>query len=236
MDGFTYTDIFETKGIEYLIIIAFLIILVPFWIIINKQSVVANRIQKALNVLTAKILRIPQGLFYSNNHTWAFMEKSGNAKVGLDDFLVKIIGDVNVCQLKSPGEKLRKGEILAEIDQNGKRLRILSPISGEIIITNSIISESPGLIQEDPYGKGWIYAIKPTNWLTEINSFYLAEEATIWLTREIDRFKDFLAVSLGKNSSEPALIAFQEGGELRQNILSELDEKIWEEFQDAFLC
>jgi len=235
MDGYTYSDIFETKGIEYLIIIVFLIILIPFWIVINKQSSVAKRIHKAMGVITAGLLRIPQGLFYSKNHTWAFMEKSGNAKVGLDDFLLQVVGNVNLSQLKSPGEKLRKGEFFAEINQSEKRLRIFSPLSGEIVATNQSLSESPGLIHEDPYGEGWIYTIKPTNWIAETNKYYLANEATYWLTNEIDRFKDFLALALGKYSSEPSMVVYQEGGELRKNILSELDDKIWAEFQDTFL-
>ena len=130
MDGFIYTDIFETKGIEYLIIISFLAILILFWIILNKQTEVTHRIHKVMGALTARILRIPHGLFYSKNHTWAYLEKSGNAKVGLDDFLLQIVGNVKVNHLKFPGEKLRKDEILAEIYQNGKRLRIISPISG----------------------------------------------------------------------------------------------------------
>ena len=87
MDAFTYKDIFETKGIEYIIIIAFLLLLIPFWILLNKSPKIKAEIQKAWDVLTANILRIPQGLFFSRNHTWAFMEKSGLAKVGLDDFL-----------------------------------------------------------------------------------------------------------------------------------------------------
>lgn len=235
MDGFIYTDIFETKGIEYLIIISFLVILILFWIILNKQTEVTNRIHKAMGALTASILRIPHGLFYSKNHTWAHLEKSGNAKVGLDDFLLQIVGDVKVNHLKFPGEKLRKNEILAEIYQNDKRLRIYSPISGEVVSTNTLIRDNPELLHDDPYGKGWIYAIKPSNWKEDIHSYYLAEEATHWITKDLDRFKDFLAISIGKHSSEPSMIALQEGGELRQNILSELDHEIWNEFQESFL-
>jgi glycine cleavage system H protein len=235
MDGFTYTDIFETKGIEYLIIIAFLIILIPFWIIINKGKTVITHFQKVLGVLTAQILRVPQGLFYSKNHTWAYLEKSGNAKVGLDDFLLQIVGNVNMDNLKNPGTKLKKGELLAEVDQNGKRLMIYSPITGEIIRTNDTISENPEIMIEDPYEKGWIYIIKPSNWKTETNTYFLAEEATKWMEKELERFKDFLTISIGKHASQPSMVALQEGGELRQNVLSELDHEIWEDFQESFL-
>jgi glycine cleavage system H protein len=235
MEGFTYTDIFETKGIEYIVIIAFLILLIPFWIIMNKQSTLVKKIHRVLGALTLNILRIPQGLFYSKNHTWTFLEKSGNAKIGLDDFLLQIIGDVKLTPLKSPGDKLRKGEVVAEIVQNGKRLTITSPLSGEIVTTNTIILQNPELLQEDPYGKGWIFAIKPSNWKDEIQAYYLADEATGWITKELDRVKDFLAVSLGKHSSEPSIVVYQEGGELRQHILSDLNNEIWEDFQQTFL-
>jgi glycine cleavage system H protein len=235
MDGFTYTDIFETKGIEYIIIITFLLLLIPFWIIVNKQINVSNRINKVIGVLKASVLKIPQGVFYSKNHTWAYLEKSGTAKVGLDDFLLQIIGDVKINCLKSPGEKLRKGEVLAEINQHGKQLRIISPLSGEIVSSNHSIMENPDILQDDPYGKGYIYAIKPSNWKTDIRSFYLAEEASNWIADEMLRFKDFLSHSISKYSSEPAMITYQEGGEIRQQILSELDAKIWEDFEKTFL-
>jgi glycine cleavage system H protein len=235
MEGFTYTDIFETKGIEYLIIIAFLILLIPFWIIVNKQSTLVKRVHKALGVITANVFRIPQGLFYSKNHTWAYLEKSGNAKVGLDDFLLQVVGNVRVSQLKSTGEKIIKGELLAEIWQNNKKLKVFSPISGEIVKSNTMVSEIPEILNDDPYGKGWIYSVKPSDWKAETTSYFLAWEATNWLTMELNRFKDFLAISLPKYSPNPSMIAFQEGGELRQNILSELDSKIWEDFQETFL-
>jgi glycine cleavage system H protein len=201
----------------------------------NRPSNIAKQIHLALDVLTTNILRIPQGLFYNKNHTWSFLEKSGNARIGIDDFLLKIVGNVKVNYLKFPGEKLSKGEVLAEINQNGKRLRITSPISGEIVTTNNSITENPEKLQEDPYGKGWICAIKPSNWKTETQYYYLGAEASKWITNELVRFKDFLSVSLVKNSSEQSVIVFQEGGELRQNILSELDEKIWMDFQESFL-
>ena len=63
MDGFSYNNIFETKGIEYLIIIAFLVLIIPFWIIINKQNAIKMQVKKALGVLSASVLRIPRGFF-----------------------------------------------------------------------------------------------------------------------------------------------------------------------------
>lgn len=235
MDGFSYYNIFDTKGIEYLAVIAFLLLLIPFWLALNKQVQIKDQFRKMLGVLSANNLKVPQGIFYSKNHTWAYLEKSGTAKIGLDDLLVHITGEVRINQLKNVGDDIGKGELLAEIDQNGKSLRIFSPISGKVLDMNPALNVDHGLLNEDPYGKGWIYSIKPSNWLAEIPSFYLADEATDWLKKELERYKDFLAINLRKYSPETSLIILQDGGELSENSLSGLPNGLWQDFQDEFL-
>jgi glycine cleavage system H protein len=235
MDGFSYTDIFATKGVEYLIIIAFLALLIPFSVILNKKMKAIRKIQNAMGILSAGILRIPQGLFYSRNHTWMFMEKSGAAKIGLDDLLLHVTGEVKISNLRNPGEMISKGEVLTEIDQNGKLLRIFSPVSGKIVETNSLVSESPGTLNDDPYGKGWIYKIKPTDWISEAKSCYFAEEATNWSARELERFKDFLAVTMKTHTPGTSTVILQDGGELCDHSLSALPDVIWQDFQKEFL-
>jgi glycine cleavage system H protein len=235
MDGFSYSDIFATKGMEYLVIIAFLAMLIPFSLILNKQIKRTREIQKALGALTANILRIPQGLFYSRNHAWMFMEKSGVAKVGLDDLLQHITGEVKVHQLKNPGEMISKGDLLVELDQDGKLLQVFSPVSGQIVDTNSKLKEDPLLLNEEPYGKGWIYQIRPTNWIAEVKSCYFAEEASNWSAKELLRFKDFLAVTMRHNSPEASMVILQDGGELTDHSLSAFSEETWKDFQKEFL-
>ncbi len=235
MDGFSYSNIFETKGIEYLAIIVFFAILIPFWIILNKKVKRSKGFQKTIGALTANVLRVPQGLFYTKNHTWTHLEVSGIAKVGLDDLLLHITGKVKVTNLKKQGDQVKKEEVLAEIERNGKQLKIHSPISGEVLNTNSLHDEDSEIITQDPYGQGWIYKIKPTNWTLETNSYYLAQEATNWSNMELVRFKDFLAVSMKKYSAEPAMLILQDGGELCDNPMSELPNELWQDFQNEFL-
>lgn len=235
MNGFSYTDIFATKGIEYLIVITFLLLLIPFWHFMNKQSKRANQILKVFGNLSFNKLRIPQGLFYGNNHTWMYMEKSGDAKVGLDDLLLHITGVVRFNNLKKPGETIRKGELMAEIVQNGKILRILSPVSGNILTMNDSINKNPVMLNEDPYGKGWIYKINPSNWLVDIRTCYFAEEATRWSANDLERLKDFLAVSIRNYPAEPSMVILQDGGELCDHSLSAFPEQTWKDFEREFL-
>ena len=236
MEGFSIVDIYETKGAEYLFVIAYLVVFIIFWRVIRNPGQVLRQIRDAVSTLSAKILKIPQGIYFSKNHTWTHLGESGAAKVGLDDFLQHVIGELELSGLKNPGDSLKKGELLAEIDQNGKQLKVYSPISGEVLETNALLAEDPEMINTDPYHKGWLYQVKPSNWMKETSSLLLAEKASEWSEKEISRFKDFLSMgAMRKYSSEPAMAMLQDGGEIRDHVLSELPDEVWKDFQEEFL-
>jgi glycine cleavage system H protein len=236
MEGFSIVDIYETKGVEYLFVIAYLVVFIIFWRVIRNPGQVLRQIRDAVSTLSAKILKIPQGIYFSKNHTWTHLGESGAAKVGLDDFLQHVVGELQLAGLKDPGDSIKKGELLAEIEQGGKQLRVYSPISGEVLETNTLLTENPEMINSDPYNKGWLYQVKPSNWMKETSSLLLAEKASEWSEKEISRFKDFLSMgAMRKYSSEPAMATLQDGGEIRDHVLSELPEEVWKDFQKEFL-
>lgn len=230
MDGFSYVNIFATKGIEYLIIISFLILIVPFWRMINRQK--SKNLQKnnVNPVFREDILRIPQGLFYAPNHTWAFLEKKGNVRVGIDDFFLHVTGARNITMLKTSGDSIKKGELVAEASLNGNSMKIKSPVTGIIVSANS----TNGTIN-DPYGKSWIYTIKPEDWKTETSSFYFAGEAVGWMKNEFARFREFMAENSNRYLADNKYPVMQDGGEMRDNPLAELPQEAWQNFEKSFL-
>ena len=235
MDGFSYINIFETKGIEYIAIILFFLILIPFWILLNKKVNVRQQFRRIIVTLTPGALKIPQGVFFSKNHTWTHLAKSGSATIGIDDFLLHLTGPVRFNLLKQPGEMIHSGDLLAEIDGEGKSLRIYSPISGTILHSNDPLAKDPSLLMEDPFGKGWMYKIRPTNWIPETRILFLAEKATSWSENEISRFKDFLTLRSSKFSDNHAFQVLMDGGELTDSLLHEMPQEIWKDFQHEFL-
>jgi glycine cleavage system H protein len=98
-----------------------------------------------------------------------------------------------------------------------------------------LLGESPGVINEDPYGKGWIYKIQPTGWIADTGTYYLADEAIEWSKTELERFKDFLAISLRRYTPETSMVILQDGGEIIDRPLSELPGEVWQDFQKSFL-
>jgi len=235
MEGFTYYNIFETKGIEYIAIIIFFMMLIPFWLIISRRVQIVKKIQEILGTLSFSSLRIPKGLYFSKNHSWTFLEKTGLAKIGVDDLVLKVTGDIKVINLKSPGDQVRQDEKIAELDHRGKRLAIFSPISGKVENINELIMQNPGIISEDPYNAGWMFTILPSDWKTETQKFYLADEAITWAKNELARFREFVAGAMNKYALGSADHVLQDGGELYDHTLSDLPEELWKDFQQEFL-
>lgn len=180
-------------------------------------------------------LLVPNGLFFDKTHTWAFMEKDGIVTIGLDDFIQHITGPITRIEMKNPGEKIKKGDLLISIIQSGKQLNMYAPVSGIIQQNNeSLLSKSSGL-NTSPYSEGWVYRIEPSNWLKEIQLLEMADKYKKWLNTEFSRVKDFLAVTLKPDSPEYAHVVLQDGGVLKEGVLSEFGPEIWEDFQTIFL-
>lgn len=235
MDGFTYHNIFETKGIEYLAIILFFTLLIPFWYILSKKPKFSKEISRKIGNLSAGVLRIPQGLFFSRNHTWTHLEKSGVARIGIDDLILHMTGEVKVTSIRKPGETINRGDLLSEIEHKGNTLRIYSPVSGEVMKSNTTLVSNAEVLNEDPYDQGWLCQVKPFKWVEETNTYYLADDATEWSKREIERVRRFLAASVTKYSADPQRIILQDGGEIKDHPLDELPDKVWIDFQNNFL-
>jgi len=235
MDAFSYTDIFDTKGIEYIVVIAFLAILIPTWILLNRPVKKPARQTGQVRGLSLASLRIPQGLFYNTNHTWAFIQQSGIAKIGVDDLLLHMTGGVSVDFLKKEGETVRKGEWVARIFSGDRELKIPSPVSGEIRKTNSSVQNREGYINTDPYEQGWLCQIKPGKWKEEVHTYRMNGEAEEWTGTELERCREFVVSQVKPADGGEALQVMLAGGELTDHPLASMPAAGWIKFQQEFL-
>jgi len=233
MDEFTFVNLFETKGIEYIIIIAFLLLIIPFWVMLTRP-IKAKRGAET-GPLGSALASIPQGIYFSKSHTWAHLMKSGEARLGIGSLLVHLTGIANLRMLKEPGSRLTRGEKLFEISLGEKSLTVVSPLSGTVTRMNPALREDPSLLHDDPYGKGWICSIRPSHWISEVTGFTVAEEATAWFKKELERIKDFMAGTTGRAGDENAAVYLQDGGEPVGRMLASLTPEEWNRFQKEFL-
>jgi glycine cleavage system H lipoate-binding protein len=198
----------------------------------KKKRKVQVAAPQLLDVFDERAINIPKGLFFDKTHTWAFMDRSGKVEVGINDFLQNITGKPSRIEMKKPGDKVRKGEHLLTIIQQGKRLNIYSPVSGTVQTVNEALNDKPSLLNTAPYAEGWVYRIEPANWLRETQFMLVAEQTADWMKREFVRLKDFLTTTYGQAQLAPIM---QDGGSIKGNILEGADPIVWEDFQNRFI-
>ena len=105
------------------------------------------------------VFRVPDGLIYSRDDVW--VEMNGNlARIGLTDLSQRTGGDVIFVEVEPRGTVLESGNRAASYETIKVTLDVLSPVSGEVVEVNEKLYERPELINEDPYGGGWISIIK----------------------------------------------------------------------------
>ena len=102
------------------------------------------------------IFKVKVGYLYSLEEFWANFQDSV-ATVGLTDFMQKAKGDVAFLEIVEPGTAVKRGGEIGKIETIKATFSIISPVSGKVAEVNPEIDASPFLINQDPYGAGWIY-------------------------------------------------------------------------------
>lgn len=120
------------------------------------------------------IFNVKKGLLYTEDNVWTNIT-DGEAQFGVTDFLQKRGGDIVFVELPKKGYTARRGEEIASFETIKAVVSITSPFIGTITEANSALSEKPELINNDPYGEGWIASISP---------FHLEEDRRYLLTAE----------------------------------------------------
>jgi len=187
------------------------------------------------HVLDEKSILLPKGVYFDKTHTWAFMEQDGTVKVGVDDFLLHITGPVNRIKMKEAGERVKRGDEILSVINNGKQLHLYSPLTGVINELNHGLESSAEILNSSPYASGWVYRVVPENWPRESQLLFMADKHRQFIQNEIIRIKDFLASLLHNENMQYSPIILQDGGMLREGVLSDMNPEVWEEFQTKII-
>ena len=105
---------------------------------------------------------IPENLSYTEDHEWVSPEENGRVKVGITDYAQDSLSDVVFVELPNVGDKYQQGEVMAVAESVKAASDIYAPISGKILAINEKLEESPELVNESPYGSGWMVLMEPS--------------------------------------------------------------------------
>ena len=117
---------------------------------------------------------IPESLRYSKEHEWIHL--AGNqARVGITDYAQGALGDVVYVELPSPGDSVALGDAIGEVESTKSVSDVFAPVSGTVAAVNDALEESPGKLNEDPYGDGWLFVLELSD-VAQVDRLLTADE------------------------------------------------------------
>jgi len=177
-------------------------------------------------------VRAPGGIFFARSHTWLNLLPSGKLRLGIDDFIGRLLETPEIILLKHEGEQVKRGEPIFSLVAGNKSLAVRSPIDGEILGVNERLGTDPAAALEHLFSDGWGYTIRPSR-VSQLKDLLLGPESKAWIGDEFRRMGDFLAGVGRTPGAEP--IFLQDGGLPSPGILGKMKAADWQEFEREFL-
>ena len=107
-------------------------------------------------------MNFPKDVKYTRDHEWARVD--GNvAVVGITDFAQDKLGSIVFVELPPPGKSVKKGETVVTVDSVKAVAEVYSPVSGQVEEVHESLKDTPEIINQDPYGQGWMVKMKLSN-------------------------------------------------------------------------
>jgi glycine cleavage system H protein len=106
-------------------------------------------------------MNVPDELRYTAEHEWARLDQGGRVvRVGITDFAQDALGDVVYVDLPAVGTSVGAAESVGEVESTKSVSEMYAPVSGTIVAVNEALVDNPQLLNEDPYGEGWLIDIE----------------------------------------------------------------------------
>jgi len=222
MEAYRYFDLFATKGLEYLLVLAFLGALILFWRLLNRPArTLATARPAGVHGAPTPWFRLPEGFFYHQGHSWAAADGPDVFRVGIDDFAQRLIGRPSAVELPRVGEQIRQGEPGWKLRVDAESVPLLSPLEGEVVDVNEEVLKSPALVNADPYGRGWLMKVRVPRAAGNLKNLLSGRLAAAWMEDTVD--------ALRRAMPAPAAATLQDGGEPITGIAQVLSRDRWTE-------
>jgi heterodisulfide reductase subunit A len=173
--------------------------------------------------------RIADDYYYHLGHTWVHLEPGGRVKIGVDDFISKVLGPAEVFGLPARGVTLGQGHAGWMWKRNGQEADVLSPLTGKVFLINRHAVENPGIVHDDPYGDGWLFVMEPITPINvlNLNSLISVNKGLKWMEEEFQKLLKLMGPKYEKLAAT--------GGELFSDLFGQFPKIGWERLVKTFL-
>ena len=183
-----------------------------------------HAVLKPVAVQEIEGIKFPQGYYLHRGHSWVRVETNGEVRIGLDAFAGHLLGPLDGIDLPLMGKPLTRDEAAIGLQRQAWRTDLLAPVSGVVTAANTKVLERPGLLQEDPYGDGWLLMAHAQEMRSDMRALFIGAEATEHLQMDIEALHATIEDQLGPLAAD--------GGQLVDDIFSHLPRASW----DAVAC
>ena len=117
---------------------------------------------------------VPDNLHFTKENEWVVLEGE-NCRIGVTDYAQKSLHEVVYVDTPQRGKVLKQGEVFGTVESVKAVSELYSPVSGQIVERNEKLVQSPELVNQDPYGEGWIVVVKPSQLQEDMKALLTAE-------------------------------------------------------------
>lgn len=209
------------------ILLAVLAVLsVPVMLVLGAMGGVSAVRRRLLGVMRLGGFTWSDQVHYAPGHTWIRRTGRHRVQVGLDDLAQRLFATPTGIRLPEPGTVVRAQQPMGELRTMGRRAALVAPVSGTVAQINRAAQDDPSLVHRDPYARGWLLTIVPSD--SGFESLPRGEAARKWLREEGTRLSRFFEVQLG--------VAAADGGEFVAPPPAMLSEEQWTMLTREFLA
>ena len=147
---------------------------------------------------------IPGGVLVSAGHCWVSLAEDGTARIGLDDFARKLLGNIDTIDFPNIGMHVKAGQPLFSVNQGHRRAKFHAPLSGKVVKINEDLGQDCAKLEEMSYGKNWICVIEGDDLDAELSQLKIGKSAVALFQEDIDRFQAYVQKANGGEVTDPA--------------------------------
>ncbi len=172
--------------------------------------------------------QVPIDTYYIHRgHTWVRIADNDQVRVGIDDFAQKVFGPADEVELPEPGGVYFQNHVCLALIRGGRRAKFLAPVDGLIEEINLQVQRQPRLINQDPYGEGWLYRLRPINLKYNLPNLHFGDATVNWMDMEAHRLLAMLEADVG--------VTLPDGGAIIDDVYGHFPALAWRRLVQEFL-
>ncbi|MCF8030332.1 MAG: hypothetical protein K9K39_05505 [Desulfohalobiaceae bacterium] len=170
---------------------------------------------------------VPVGYYFHRGHTWARIESGGYLRIGMDDFALKVFGEMDRFELPLMGNELDQSRPGWDMERKGNRAEVLAPVGGIICEVNTALLERPAQANQGPYEEGWMFLVRHPNLKKAMENLMSDTDSMEWTKQEVRTLESLVEEVSGPMAAD--------GGVFGEDIYGSLPELDWSRLSRTFL-